>query len=95
MAGLALDRFDLQCGLAEGSTLCTGFSLLVGGAAGVFIGVREGKQKRRLWSAVTTAAIAALAASLGCLRLGVVGVASVVAGIALGVVGAATASRGG
>ena len=93
VAGLFLDRFDLQCGLAGGSTFCTGFAVLLGGTAGVFIGVRENKRRRQLWSAVTAAAVAALAASLGCVRLGVVGLASIVAGIALGVVGATAARR--
>jgi hypothetical protein len=94
MAGLALDRFDLQCGLAGGSTFCSAFAVLLGGAAGVVIAVRERKGRWQLWSAVTAAGIAALAASLGCVRLGVVGLASVVAGIALGLtVAAATARR--
>jgi hypothetical protein len=88
-----LDRFDLQCGVGGGATFCTGFAALLGGAAGVLIGVREQKRQGRLWSAVTAAAIAALAAGLGCVRLGVVGLASVVAGIALGLVGAAAANR--
>ena len=88
-----LDRFGVQCGLAGGSTFCTGFAVLLGGAAGAFIGVREHKRQRQLWSAITAAAIAALAAGLGCVRLGVVGLASVVAGIALGLIGAAAAAR--
>jgi hypothetical protein len=93
VAGLMLDRFDLRCGFAGDATFCTGLAVLLGGAAGVFIGVREHKRRRQLLSAVTAAAIAALAASLGCVRLGVVGLASVVAGIALGLVGAAAATR--
>jgi hypothetical protein len=93
VAGLMLDRFDLQCGLAGGATFCTGFAALLGGAAGVLIGVREHKRRRQLWSAFTACAIAALAASLGCVRLGVVGLASVVGGIALGVAGTAAAIR--
>ena len=94
IAGLLLDRMDFQCGLAGGSPLCTGFAGLLGGAAGVFIAVRENRRRRQVWSAVSAAAIAALAASLGCVRLGVVGLASVVAGIAVGLVGAAVARRG-
>ena len=93
VAGLVLDRFDLQCGLAGGAALCTAFAVLVGGGAGAIVGVRQGTRQRRLWGAATAGAVAALAASLGCVRLGVVGVASVVAGIALGVVGAAAAAR--
>jgi hypothetical protein len=94
VTGLALDRLDLQCGLAGGSTFCTGLAVLLGGAAGVFIARREGKGRRQLWSALTAAGVATLAAGLGCVRLGVLGLASIVAGIALGVVvGAATTRR--
>jgi hypothetical protein len=93
VAGLLLDRFDLQCGLAGGSTFCAGGAILLGGAAGVFIAVREAKGRRRLWSALTAAAIAALAACLGCVRLGIVGLVSTIAGIVLGLVGAAATRR--
>jgi hypothetical protein len=93
VAGLMLDRFDLQCGLGGSPMFCSGCAVLLGGASGVFIGLRESKRRRQLWSAVAACAVATLAASLGCVRLGVVGLASVVAGIALGLVGAAAATR--
>jgi hypothetical protein len=93
VAGLALDRLDLQCGLAGGAASCTGFAVLLGGAAGVFIAFRESKGRRQLWSATTAAGIAALAASLGCVRLGVVGLASVIAGIAIGTLGGAVTAK--
>jgi hypothetical protein len=93
VAGLALDHFDLQCGLGGGATACTGLAILLGGAAGVFIAFRESKGRRQLWSAVTAAGVAALAASLGCVRLGFVGLASVIAGIAMGMAGAAVTAR--
>jgi hypothetical protein len=86
VAGLLLDRFDLQCGLAGGATACTAFAVLLGGGAGLFIGLR---QHQRPWSsALMAGGIAALSASLGCVRLGVVGVVGVIAGIGLGLVGA-------
>jgi hypothetical protein len=93
IAGLLLDRFDVQCSLAGGSTFCAGLAVLLGGVAGLFIGVREGRRRPQLWSAVTAAAVAALAAGLGCVRLGVVGLASVVAGMALGLLAGAAAAR--
>jgi len=93
IAGLTLDRFDLQCGLAGGSAFCTGFGVLLGGGAGAFIAVRESRGRRQLWSALTAAGIAALAASLGCVRLGLVGLASVIGGIALGLAGTAATRR--
>ena len=85
VAGLLLERFDLRCGLAGASSLCTAFAVLLGGAGGVFIGVREHEGRARLGSWIAAGVIAVLASSLGCLRLGVVGVASVVTGVALGV----------
>ncbi len=93
IAGLVLDRFDVRCSLAAGSTFCTGLAVLLGGAAGLFIGVRESRRHGQIWSALTAAAVAALAACLGCVRMGVVGLASVVAGIVLGLVGGAAAAR--
>jgi hypothetical protein len=95
IAGLVLDRFDVQCSLAGGSTFCTGFAVLLGGLAGVFIGVRESRRRGRFWSAVTAATVAALAAGLGCVRMGVVGLAGVVAGMALGLLGGAAVARRG
>ncbi|MFZ5896374.1 MAG: hypothetical protein ACOY0T_35295 [Myxococcota bacterium] len=83
-AGLLLDRFDLRCSLSGAESFCTIFAVGIGSAAGVLIALRERNWDARLSSWLTAGAIAALAASLGCLRLGVVGLASVVAGIALG-----------
>ena len=79
-----LARFDLRCGLAGGETSCTVFSVLIGALAGIVIALRESPWRRRLTSLVTAGAIASLAAGLGCIRLGVWGVASMLAGIALG-----------
>jgi hypothetical protein len=83
-AGLLLARFDLRCGLAGGETYCTVFSVLIGALAGIVIALRENRWRRRLTSLVTAGAIASLAAGLGCIRLGVWGVASMVVGIAVG-----------
>jgi len=92
-AGLIVERLGFQCGLAGASTFCTALAVLVGAAAGVIIGVRELKWRARFWSWLTAGAIAALAASLGCVRMGVVGVASVLLGVALGMVSTAVIGR--
>lgn len=93
LAGLVFDRLGIECGLGAASTGCTAFAALAGIAGGAFIGAQERQWQGRLWSFVTAAAIAALAASLGCIRLGGVGLVSVVAGIALGSIVMAGASR--
>jgi hypothetical protein len=85
VVGLVLDRLDVPCGLAGAASFCTVFAVFTGGAAGIWIGVRERKPGGQLSSWLTAGAIAALAASLGCVRLGALGLASVVAGIAVGI----------
>ena len=92
LAGLALDRLGIECGLAGAASYCTGFAALVGAGAGSYIGVRERHWPGRLGSLCTAGAVAALAAVLGCVRLGLVGVAGVVAGIALGAIAVGSTS---
>jgi hypothetical protein len=93
-AGLVLARLGLRCGADGSAALCLGFSVLVGLGAGAVIAVREARQRERFWSWFTAGAVAALAASLGCVRLGVFGVAGVVVGMAAGTVAAARISAG-
>lgn len=83
-AGVVLARFDLTCGTSGAASLCTGLSVLVGMAAGLLIASREARWRARFTSYLTAGVIAALAAGLGCVRLGVLGVASMVIGIAVG-----------
>jgi hypothetical protein len=89
LGGLLLERLDLECGWAGGDVYCTVFALLVGGGAGAWIGAREHRAQGQAVSWAAAAGVAALAASLGCLRLGVVGLLSMLSGLALGI--AATA----
>lgn len=84
LLGLALDSSGLECGLVGHSTLCTGFAALVGCTSGVWISVGERLTQRPTRSWVTASAVAMLSASLGCLRLGVVGLAGVYLGLASG-----------
>jgi hypothetical protein len=81
---MIVERLGLQCGLAGESALCTTFALLVGALAGSFIAFREAEGRGQVSSWLTAATVATLAASLGCVRLGIMGVASVVLGIGVG-----------
>jgi hypothetical protein len=68
--------------------------VLVGTLSGLVIAVRVARWRSRFTSFMTAGAIAALAATLGCVRLGIVGVASMVVGITLGTtLGAVIARR--
>lgn len=80
--GLLLGRFAPECTSAKLFSACTAFSVFVGGAAGTIVAIREAVRPSASRGWITAAAIATLAASMGCIRLGV---ASVV-GVALGMV---------
>jgi hypothetical protein len=83
-AALLLTQIDPGCATARPLSLCTAFSVLVGGLAGVVVALRERARpslSRHWWLA---AGIALLAASLGCARLGVVSVISVALGVVVG-----------
>jgi hypothetical protein len=84
VAGITLARFDLTCGTSGAESFCTGLSVIIGITAGLLIAAREARWRGRFTSYLTTGGIAALAAAIGCVRLGVLGVASMVVGIALG-----------
>ena len=92
-AGLSIGQLDLHCGLAGGEVFCTTFAVFVGILAGSFIAFRESRSRGTLWSGLSAAGITLLAASLGCLRLGIVGVAGVVLGIGLGMAAVVLARR--
>jgi hypothetical protein len=95
-AGLALERLGLRCGLAETESFCTTFAVLLGAGAGAMISVKQSRFRGRVSGLLTAGAIAGLAAALGCVRLGIFGVTSMLVGIALGsLAGAAIAKRAG
>lgn len=85
LLALALGNSGLECGLAGHSTLCTALAVLVGGIAGGWLCYGQRQSSRSPWSGVTAAAVAMLSASLGCLRLGIVGLSGVYVGLASGV----------
>lgn len=86
VAGLLFDRLGIECGTVGASSYCTAIAALFGVAAGGFIGVRTHDSPERLWGFMAATTVAILVATVGCVRLGLVGVVSVVAGIALGTI---------
>ena len=93
VAGLVLARLGFHCGSTGTASMCTGLSAIVGAGAGVLIAVRERRGHARLWSWLTAGTVAVLAASLGCVRLGVMGLVGVVVGMALGTLAAASVTN--
>lgn len=83
-AALALARLDPGCANAAPLSYCTGFSLLVGGAAGVVVAIRERGRAQLSVHWLTAVGVAMLTASLGCVRLGLASVAGVALGILVG-----------
>lgn len=81
-AGLILTRLDPGCATAGAFSYCSGFSLLVGAAAGAVVAIRERNRGPIPSHWLVAVGIALLTASLGCLRLGLASMA----GIALGIV---------
>jgi hypothetical protein len=83
-AGIVLSRVGVTCGTSGAESFCTGMSVIIGATGGLLIAAREARFRGRITSYVTAGVIAALAAGLGCVRLGVLGVTSMVVGIAIG-----------
>lgn len=80
-AGIIFKCFDLDCEVVS----CTIAALLVGGASGAVIGVRSrGAHAVSTGTALGAVSIAALATCMGCIRLGVVGLGAMMAGLAIG-----------
>jgi hypothetical protein len=64
--------------------LCIGVSALIAAGAGVWVGLRQRDPGRRGGGPLVACGIAILAASVGCLPLGVLGILGVVAGLVVG-----------
>jgi hypothetical protein len=79
-AGLALGAFEVTCG----EPVCLALSAAAGVAAGAWIALHGRRSSAPLVSLFAASVIAALAASIGCVSLGVLGMTGVVAGIAAG-----------
>jgi len=93
LAGLVLSSVDLRCGLAGADSYCTLFSLLLGVGAGSLVSIRHVRCDARVRGLLTAVAITGLAASVGCVRLGAVGLVSMMLGIALGSLAGGTCTR--
>jgi hypothetical protein len=83
-AALFLTRLDPGCANAPLLSYCTGFSLLVGGAAGAVVALRERGAVQISSHWLTAVGVALLTASLGCLRLGLASVIGVAVGMVFG-----------
>jgi hypothetical protein len=83
-AALVLTRLDPGCANAAPLSYCTGFSLLIGGAAGAVVALRERRMVALSNHWLTAVGVALLTASLGCVRLGLASVAGVALGILIG-----------
>jgi hypothetical protein len=83
-AALMLTQLDPGCAAAGLISLCTGFSVLVGGVAGVIVALRERARASLSGHWLLAAGVALLAASLGCARLGIASIAGVAIGIIVG-----------
>jgi hypothetical protein len=92
-AGLILDRFGLRCGLAGVESFCSLLGVLFGVGSGAMISLTHRRAAARASSLVTAGAIAGLAAALGCVRLGVLGVSSMLAAMVAGSVVSAVVVR--
>jgi hypothetical protein len=82
--GVLLGRFAPECTSAALFSACTAFSILVGGAAGAVVAAREARRPSPSRGWLMALSIATLAASLGCIRLGLASVLGVAIGVAIG-----------
>jgi hypothetical protein len=93
-AVLVLTRIDPRCATADLLSYCTGFSLLVGAAAGAVVALNE--LRRALVSShwLLAVGVATLTASLGCVRLGGASIVGVAVGLLVGRTAMRSATRG-
>jgi hypothetical protein len=82
--GLVMARVAPDCAHAPLFSACTAISLAVGGTAGVWIGARAAHGRDGFTGALVGAAVATLAACLGCVALGVAAMAGAAVGLLVG-----------
>jgi hypothetical protein len=83
-AMLVLTRVHPGCATADLLSYCTGFSLLVGAAAGALVALRERGSALLSSHWLLAIGVAVLTASLGCVRLGLASIAGVALGLLVG-----------
>jgi len=81
---LALTQLDPRCATAGLFSYCTGFSLLVGAAAGAVVALRERERAPVSGHWLLAVGVALLTASLGCVRLGIASMVGVAVGVLVG-----------
>lgn len=84
VAVLVLTKLDPGCATAGLLSYCTGFSLLVGAAAGGVVAQHERGRASPSGHWLFPVGVALLTASLGCVRLGMASMAGVALGILIG-----------
>jgi hypothetical protein len=84
VAGLALGRLSPACANAPLWSSCTAICLTVGVPSGLWLGVRAARGKFGVTGSLMATGVATLAASLGCVELGIAGIGGVAVGLALG-----------
>jgi hypothetical protein len=84
VVGLVLNRVSPACANAPLWSLCTAICLMVGVPAGMWLGGRAARGNFGVTGALAATGVAALAASLGCVELGIAGIAGAAAGLVLG-----------
>jgi hypothetical protein len=80
IAGLVFERFGLGRELA----VSTAGLLVVGGGAGIVVGLRARRAALPVQRVLWAASVAALATCLGCIRLGLLGLGATIVGMAIG-----------
>jgi hypothetical protein len=83
-AALVLKQADPGCTTAGLISACTAFSVLIGGAAGALVALRERLSPSVPTSWLLVAGVALLTASLGCARLGLASIGGVAVGLLVG-----------
>jgi hypothetical protein len=91
--GLGIERWAPGCANAPLFSACSALCLAVGLPAGIWLGLQGVRGPCDLTRTLNASAIAVLAASLGCVGLGVAGIAGATIGVLVGSLSAARAKR--
>ena len=83
-AMLVLTQIDPRCATAGLFSYCTGFSLLIGAAAGAVVALRERDRAPLSGHWLLAVGVALLTASLGCVRVGIASLVGVAVGVLVG-----------
>ena len=92
-AGLVVARIAPNCAGAPLVSACTAVCLAIGLPAGIWLGTRAARGVATVPHVLAAAGIAALAGSLGCVGLGVAGIAGTALGLFIGSASGALAAR--